>query len=545
MRTACVAAALATLARRGAAQEYDGGWIRLFNGRDLTGWTVKIAGHDVGEDFANTFRVEAGVLKVGYEGYRTFNAQFGHLFSEQPFSDYHLVLEYRFVGEWLADTPGWARRNSGAMLHAQDPRTMRRDQDFPISIELQLLGGLGDGRPRPTANLCTPGTEVSIGGEQVRGHCVNSSSRTHDGDGWVRVEAFVYGDSLITHVVEGDTVLRYERPRIGGGNVEGHDPAQKVDGRALTAGFIALQSEGHPIEFRRVDLRRLRRPDVPRLAVMSAFEAELTALRAATRITGTRVVNGRTHYLGVLEGHEVVLMLSGFSMVNAAMTTQALLDRYDIRAIVFSGIAGGVNPGLAVGDVTVPAQWGNYQESVFARETAHGFETERRTTDFPNHGMMFPQGTSVTVRGAPADSLERRFWFPVDTMGLRLAREVAATVTLRRCTDQGDCLGHEPRVVVGGNGVSGPTFVDNAAYREWAWRAFQADALDMETAAVAIVAYENRVPYIAFRSLSDLAGGGPGRNEVRVFGRLAAENSAALVRAYLRALPRVGAAARP
>jgi len=277
----------------------------------------------------------------------------------------------------------------------------------------------------------------------------------------------------------------------------------------------------------------------PRIAVMSAFDTELVALRAAATITETRVVNGRTWFLGTLGGHDVVLLLSGFSMVNAAMTTQALLDRIPIRAIVFSGIAGGVNPGLDVGDVTVPAQWGNYQENVFARETPTGFAPSRVTTDFPGFGMMFTQGTSVTVPGAPADSLARRFWFPADTLALRIAREVAARVPLARCTTDGSCLPHQPRVVVGGNGVSGPTFVDNAAYREWSWHTFRADALDMETAAVAVVAHENHVPYVAFRSLSDLAGGEAGPNVARTFGRLAAANSAAVVIEFLRAYPPV------
>ena len=280
------------------------------------------------------------------------------------------------------------------------------------------------------------------------------------------------------------------------------------------------------------------RDAVPRIAVMSAFDAEWVALRAATTIVDRRVVNGRTVYLGTLAGHDVALMLSGFSMVNAAMTTQAVLDRFTITSIVFSGIAGGVNPGLNVGDVTVPAQWGNYQEMVFARETPNGFAPNRVTTPFPNFGMMFPQGTSVTVRNAPADSLERRFWFGADSAALAVAATVASRAPLKRCTASGACLAHDPRIVVGGNGVSGPTFVDNAAFREWAWTAFRADALDMETAAVAVVAHENRVPYIAFRSLSDLAGGGPGGNEVRVFGQLAAENSAAVVVEFLKALPR-------
>lgn len=233
----------------------QGEWIELFNGRDLTHWVVKIARHELGDNYASTFRVENGVLKVSYDGYHALESQFGHLFYRNPFSSYHLVIEYRFIGDWLPDTPDWARRNSGVMVHAQDPATMRRDQDFPISIEVQFLGGLGDGRPRPTANMCSPGTDVTIDGRIARAHCVNSRSPTFDGDQWVRVEAIVRGDSSITHIVNGDTVMTYTSPRIGGGNVNGHDPAHKTDGRLLSSGWIALQSEGHPIEFRRVALR--------------------------------------------------------------------------------------------------------------------------------------------------------------------------------------------------------------------------------------------------------------------------------------------------
>ena len=280
----------------------------------------------------------------------------------------------------------------------------------------------------------------------------------------------------------------------------------------------------------------LRRDPTPRLAIISAFDAELTRLRDSARITGTRVINGRTHWIGELAGHDVVLMLSGYSMVNAAMTTQALLDHFDVTGIVFSGIAGGVNPSLGVGDVTIPAQWGNYQEQVFARETPAGWEHNGMAGAFANFGMMFPRAESVVARADRPDSLTRRFWFAADSAALVAARAVADRVQLARCTPTGECLAHTPRIVVGGNGVSGPTFVDNAAYREYVWRTFAADALDMETAAVALVAHQNGVPYIAFRSLSDLAGGGSGGNEVRTFGRLAADNSAAVVLAYLRAV---------
>jgi adenosylhomocysteine nucleosidase len=275
----------------------------------------------------------------------------------------------------------------------------------------------------------------------------------------------------------------------------------------------------------------------PRLAVLSAFDAELVQLRAAATITSTQVINGRTHYIGTLAGHPVVLLLSGISMINASMTTQALLDRFRIRAIVFSGIAGGVNPGLHVGDVTVPAQWGHYQEAAYGRATDTGFDAGRNAGEFANFGMMFPRGTLIVPTDGPPDVVARRFWFTVGARELEIARTVASTVKLARCTAAGACLTHEPRIVIGGNGVSGATFVDNAAFREYAWTTFTADALDMETAAVAVVAYQNRVPYIAFRSLSDLAGGGPGTNEVATFGRLAADNSAAVVLAFLAALP--------
>jgi adenosylhomocysteine nucleosidase len=283
-----------------------------------------------------------------------------------------------------------------------------------------------------------------------------------------------------------------------------------------------------------------RRPfvdDVPRVAIMSAFDAEWLKLRESMQITGTRVVNGRTQYLGRLAGHDVVLLLSGYSMVNAAMTTQALVDHYRLTSIVFSGVAGGVNPGLHVGDVTVPAQWGQYQEHVFARETATGFAPARGAGEFGHFGMLYPRAIPVIAPGQTPDSVEQRFWFDVDSASLSVARRVAGSVMLARCSAKGDCLTHTPQVLVGGRGVSGSTFVDNAAYREWVWTAFKADALDMETAAVALVARQHGVPFIAFRSLSDLAGGGPGENESATFARLASDNSAAVVIAYLQALP--------
>ena len=239
-------------AQRGEPERRD--WIQLFNGRDLDGWTAKFTRHDLGENLNDTFRVENGVLEVRYDRWSAFNGEFGHLFYKDPFSYYRLVAEYRFVGNQLRGGPDWARRNNGLMIHCLDPRTMLRDQDFPVSIEVQLLGGLGDGKPRPTANLCTPGTHVVMDGKLFTPHCVNSTSRTYDGDEWVRVEVEVHGDELVRHVVDGQTVLQYSKPQIGGGQVSPVDPRVKVDGTPLKAGYISIQAESGPTDFRTIEL---------------------------------------------------------------------------------------------------------------------------------------------------------------------------------------------------------------------------------------------------------------------------------------------------
>jgi Domain of Unknown Function (DUF1080) len=232
-------------------------WISLFNGKDIDDWMVKIHHHDLNVNFGNTFRVEDGIIKVRYDQYKDFNDQFGHLYYKTAFSWFHLVVEYRFVGEQHKGAPSYTLRNSGVMFHSQDPRSMPKEQDWPISIEMQFLGGLGDGKPRPTGNMCSPGTNIVINGKIAESHCVNSSSKTYDGDQWVRAELIVLGDSLVTHIINGDTVLQYSKPQMGGGVVNRYDPAIKKDGQPLTSGFIALQSEGQPVDFRKVELMDL------------------------------------------------------------------------------------------------------------------------------------------------------------------------------------------------------------------------------------------------------------------------------------------------
>lgn len=232
------------------------GWINLFNGKDLKDWNIKISKHDYNENYANTFRVEDGLIKVNYDGYENFDQQYGHMFYKTPFSYYLLEVTYRFVGEQAKGGEGWALRNSGAMLHCQAPETMLKDQDFPISVEAQILGGDGT-HIRPTSNLCTPGTNVFYEGKLFTPHCLDSKSKTYAGDQWVTAKFLVLGDSVIKHIIDKEVVLEYTKPQIGGGNVAHYDPKMKEDGKALTGGYISLQSESHPIEFKKVRLYNL------------------------------------------------------------------------------------------------------------------------------------------------------------------------------------------------------------------------------------------------------------------------------------------------
>ncbi len=235
-------------------KEPDEKWIAIFNGTDLEGWTPKISGYEAGEDFRNTFRVEEGVLKVSYSAYDSFRGEFGHLFYKEELSHYRLRLEYRFTGDQLPGGPSWALMNSGVMVHAQSPESMSRTQDFPVCLEAQFLGGT-PGSVRPTGNLCTPGTHVYIADTLTTQHCLNSTSKTYLHNEWVRAEIVVFGDSVLHHIVNGDTVFTYFRPIIGGDHLP--DDYPDAPGTPLTKGYIALQSESHPVEFRAIELMKM------------------------------------------------------------------------------------------------------------------------------------------------------------------------------------------------------------------------------------------------------------------------------------------------
>ena len=230
-------------------------WQSIFNGENLDGWTIKMTGYPHGENFNNTFRVENGILKVSYENYERFSGEFGHIFYDGNLSSYKLRLKYRFTGDQVPDGPEWGYRNSGVMVHSQSPESMLIDQNFPVSIEAQFLGGDGE-TERTTLNVCTPGTNIIMNGELITRHCTNSSSETYHGDVWVSTEIVVFADSLIHHIVEGDTVITYQSPQIDGNDLPDGFPLQ--DGTLLDAGYISLQAESHPVEFKDIEILRIK-----------------------------------------------------------------------------------------------------------------------------------------------------------------------------------------------------------------------------------------------------------------------------------------------
>ena len=226
------------------------GWIQLFNGKNLEGWEAKINGFVSGENAFNTFRVNNNSLIVSYDNYENFKDYYGHIFYKNSYSNYRLRLDYRFIGEQCKGGEGWATKNSGVMIHSQSPKSMGKDQEFPVSIEVQLLGGIEKPWKRPTANLCTPGTHVNINNKLVTTHCISSSSETYYGEEWVNLEIEVHNDSIIKHYINSKEVFSYTNPVIGGQ----YNTLKNKKGEKLKEGYISLQSESHPIEFRNIEL---------------------------------------------------------------------------------------------------------------------------------------------------------------------------------------------------------------------------------------------------------------------------------------------------
>ena len=243
-------------------------WQTLFNGKDLQGWDVKIAGYDLNDNIHNTFIVKDSMIVVDYSGYEKFTKEFGHLYYKTPYSYYKVRVQYQFYGEQLQGGPDYARLNSGIMLHSQAASTLGKYQSFPVSLEMQFLASDSANKVH-TGNLCTPGTLVSMNGKPTDIHCIDSNSPFYNEDEWINAEADVYGDSIIHQIVNGDTVLTYEKPVIAGDFVNhnfnftsggfGADSLQwiQLKNTPLTSGCIALQAESHPIRFKKIELLNL------------------------------------------------------------------------------------------------------------------------------------------------------------------------------------------------------------------------------------------------------------------------------------------------
>lgn len=246
-------ALLLMVTQANSQQVKPGQWVPLFNGKNLDGWTPKIRYHDLGDNYGNTFRVEDGILKVGYEAYDEFNETFGHLFYKDTFSNYRLRVEYRFVGDQCKGGPGWAIRNSGLMIHGEQPETMAKDQDFPVSIEVQLLGGDGE-TARTTSNLCTPGTNVVMDDKLITAHCTKSDSKTYHGPQWVTAEVEVRGNRIVKHILDGEVVLEYRKPQLDDRDQHAKELGETNQSLMLNEGTISLQSESHPVHFRKVEI---------------------------------------------------------------------------------------------------------------------------------------------------------------------------------------------------------------------------------------------------------------------------------------------------
>ncbi|MES2996974.1 MAG: DUF1080 domain-containing protein [Verrucomicrobiota bacterium] len=233
-------------------------WVSLFNGKDLSGWTAKFAGHPLGVNPHDTFRVEDGILKVSYAGYDKFAGQFGHLYSNIAYSHYTLRMEYRFEGKMMGDAPGYVNLNSGVMIHSQSPQSMSLKQAFPCSLEFQFLADEGKGK-RATGNVCTPGTLIEVNGKLITQHIVESTAPTFPADEWVKIEVEVRGSDLVIHRVNGKEVLRYQRPQLDpkGAVAPSGDLIRAGARRALDFGHIALQAEGQSVWFRNIELKPL------------------------------------------------------------------------------------------------------------------------------------------------------------------------------------------------------------------------------------------------------------------------------------------------
>ncbi len=241
--------------------------------------------------------------------------------------------------------------------------------------------------------------------------------------------------------------------------------------------------------------------------ILYAFPAEGEYLALQMEIENRERIQGRTVLTGELAGKSIILAESGMGMTNAAMTTQKMIDKYRPLSVIFSGIAGAVDEQVGIGDIVVCSTWVTHDYGYYGSE---GF--------IP--GAIHAYDPSV-------DSLAMINNFHVDSSLFALAKNLKSqNLPLQKIGDR------TPRLITGGIGVSGDAFIDQVAKRQWLAETFDALITDMESAAVAQVCIANKIPFIVFRSASDLAGGSgseSAQQQLQQFFEVAAENSAKIV----------------
>jgi adenosylhomocysteine nucleosidase len=251
----------------------------------------------------------------------------------------------------------------------------------------------------------------------------------------------------------------------------------------------------------------------PLLAICAAYPPEIAALQREFGVAESRgfkstTINGLVFWRGRYGRREVILFRTGVSLVNAAYQLQLALDRFPITAVLFAGVAGGTDPALHVGDVVVPERWAYHGESAYLNPDGQGgyLRPDFFKATYENFGMIFPNDVSVIREG------EQDFvavpTFPADAALLAAARQAVPKMPSTRKA------GREVVFRVGGTGVSASVFLDHAPYREWLFRVWQARCTDMESTALAHVAWANKTPILIVRGLSDLAGGQQGANPI-------------------------------
>jgi adenosylhomocysteine nucleosidase len=249
----------------------------------------------------------------------------------------------------------------------------------------------------------------------------------------------------------------------------------------------------------------------PPLAILGALNREVTLLDKMLVGASAREIEGMTFVTGRLEGRAVVVAWTGVGKVNAAMTTTLLLEHFRPAQVVFTGVAGAVDPNLEPGDI------------VIARQTA-----------YHDMGTLAPTGLEYGGVRNPMTGDPNPVFFPADPVLLTAAEQAAGGLTFDiMALPKGERV---PRVIVG-TVVTGDTFVASPEKRAALRASLGAGAVEMEGAAVAQICFQQNVGCLIIRSISDKADESALVDKQLFYG-VAAKNSARLVTEIVRIVTR-------